>query len=223
MTVTIIKNLLSATQIDTIESQLPYVDWADGKDTAHGVTKNRKSNNQSVKPDNTLNEINSIIVKALSGNPTIKNEFMPVHILYPMLNKHKEGDFYGNHIDRPYRTLGKSNSYARCDVSCSVFLSDGYEGGKLAIHQGGQTVRVKLDKGDAVIYPTSYLHEVEKVTKGERICAVTWLQCAIGDDYKRQIVADAKKMCDLLAKTGAHPDMQALASKIWNNLIRKWM
>jgi PKHD-type hydroxylase len=79
---------------------------------------------------------------------------------------------------------------------------------------------VKLKKGDAVLYPSGYLHEVKKITKGVRICAVTWIQSGIRDEQKRDIIFDLLKLGNKLAKSDL--ETQNLVSKIRNNLTREW-
>ena len=52
--------------------------------------------------------------------------------------------------------------------SISFNLNDGYEGGEFKFFNGNHTI--SLNKGDALIFPADYfwVHEVSKVTKGER-------------------------------------------------------
>jgi predicted 2-oxoglutarate/Fe(II)-dependent dioxygenase YbiX len=52
--------------------------------------------------------------------------------------------------------------------SISFNLNDNYEGGEFKFFNGNYTI--PLNKGDALIFPADYfwVHEVTKVTKGER-------------------------------------------------------
>ena len=222
--ITVIPNLIPKHRFKFIEEKLKEIEWTDGTLTAHGSAKNRKRNSQSLKPSEALNKINALVLSAIRENKTITNIITPTEILYPMLNRHEMGEFYGKHIDRPVRYLTKKDKYFRADVSCSVFLSDkeSYEGGELVIHHGATTQKVKLNKGDAVLYPTSYLHEVKEVTKGERVCAVTWMQCAIADSNEREMVADIFKLNNLVATATDDENIHGLASKVYNNLFRKF-
>lgn len=224
MTVKIIKGLLSPEKLKLIDDSLNEICWEDGVKTAHGVAKDIKKNNQCIKPSPELNVINRVILDSVKENKNIQNTILPIDILYPMLNKHSEGYYYGKHIDRPLRYKPKQDSYFRCDCSMTVFLSDkdSYEGGELVLYDNDAVHKIKLDKGDAVIYPTNFIHEVKEVKSGQRICAVTWIQSAIRDNYERSIVADAYHLTHVVAKLTRDPEANALASKVWSNLNRKW-
>ena len=58
----------------------------------------------------------------------------------------------------------------RSDLSCTIFVADpgSYEGGELAIVAGNQTVAFKGGAGEAIVYPSTLLHEVAPVRSGER-------------------------------------------------------
>jgi PKHD-type hydroxylase len=219
MTIRIIRNLISADDLKLIDGKLEKIDWADGKDTAHGVIKDVKSNQQSINPCESKNFINNLIINAFMRHNFVQNVIMPIHVLYPFLNRYKDGDHYGQHIDRPVRIVN-AKDHVRCDLSMTVFLNDDYEGGELMIYNGDSNTAVKLKKGDAVLYPSGYLHEVKKITKGVRICAVTWIQSGIRDEQKRDIIFDLLKLGNKLAKSDL--ETQNLVSKIRNNLTREW-
>jgi len=220
MTIKIIRNLISAENIKLIEDQLVNIEWEDGKETAQGAAKGIKSNLQCLKPSAPLNVINQIILDAFSKNVFVQNVIIPVNVLYPFLNSYENGGFYGQHIDRPIRYLEKSKKFSRSDLSVTVFLNDVYEGGELVIYDGDSSTAVKLNKGDAVIYPSGHLHEVKPVTSGKRICAVSWIQSGIKDGNKREVIYDLLKLGNKLSKSDI--ETQNLVSKIRNNLTREW-
>jgi len=222
MSIKIIKNFLNVDQLKFIDEKIKGIEWEDGKNTAHGLAKSVKDNEQSVKPTEAMNQINKTVLDAVANNGYIQNIIIPVNVIYPMLNSHGEGKYYGKHIDRPMRYLPKSGKYVRCDLSMTVFLSNPseYEGGELVIYDGDSTNKVKLNKGDCVIYRSGQLHEVAKVTKGNRTCAVTWMQSAIRDEEQREIILDLLKLGNALSDSNI--EIQNLVSKVRNNLTRKW-
>lgn len=224
MTIRVIPNLISPEHLKIIDDKLQYVTWKDGKSTAHGAAKDVKNNLQSIEQSMVLDIINKIVVNAIKNSGYIENLIIPTYVIYPMLNKHEKGDYYGRHVDRPMRKLVKEDKRVRCDLSISVFLTDKteYEGGELHILEGDVTHKVKLNKGDAVIYPTSYIHEVKEVTEGSRICSVTWIQSAIADAAKRDVIFDIVKLGNILAEKGLDAETQTLLSKVRNNLTRQW-
>ena len=116
------------------------------------------------------------------------------------------------------------SSSARCDVSVTVFISDmaDYAGGELVIHSPFRLQEVKLPAGSAVVYPSSTLHEVAEVTRGERLVAVTWIQTLLRDERQREIVshlARIRQKLDALAPDAPETD---LAHQTYDNLLRMW-
>ena len=88
----------------------------------------------------------------------------------------RQGMAYGKHVDNAL--MGPKGGRERSDVSITVFISDidEYDGGELVIHSPFGVQEVKLPSGSVVVYPSSSLHEVTEVTRGERLVAVTWAQ-----------------------------------------------
>lgn len=78
----------------------------------------------------------------------------------------------------------------RADLWVTVFLNPpgDYEGGELVVHSGTLTERIKLEQGDAVIYPASNFQNVLKVSKGARWTADAAIQSVIRDDDERQVL-----------------------------------
>lgn len=75
---------------------------------------------------------------------------------------YNEGDYMERHIDN-------ENKKHRVQ-SCSILLTDGFEGGDLIID--GEIAH--MEKGDAIIFNPSQPHEVTKVTKGTRVALAVW-------------------------------------------------
>ena len=48
--------------------------------------------------------------------------------------------------------------------------------------------QVKLPAGDLILYPSTSLHQVLPVTRGERVCSFFWSQSQIRDDAKRALL-----------------------------------
>jgi PKHD-type hydroxylase len=106
-----------------------------------------------------------------------------------------------------------------------LFLSDpeDYDGGELVIEEqyGGQAV--KLAAGDMVLYPSSSLHQVTPVTRGQRVCAILWMQSAVADATARSMLFDLDQSIQSLSRGRAKddPDIDRLIH-VYHNLIRRW-
>ncbi len=102
----------------------------------------------------------------------------------------------------PTRTPPSSSCPARrirSDLSCTIFLNDpkDYDGGALHIRLGDSDIRFKLQPGEAIIYPSDTLHEVEPVTKGERLVAITFIQSRIPDPFRRNMLFELNEVAAL--------------------------
>jgi PKHD-type hydroxylase len=82
---------------------------------------------------------------------------------------------------------------------------------------------VKLPAGDLVLYPSSSLHRVEPVTRGERVASFFWIQSLVRDDARRTLLFDMDLSIQRLAQATA-PDEPAIVSLTgtYHNLLRMW-
>jgi PKHD-type hydroxylase len=73
-----------------------------------------------------------------------------------------------------------------------------------------------------IVYPSTALHRVQPVTRGERLAAVGWAQSHIRDAARRELLFDLetarRRLFDRLGKT---EDLDLLA-KTAANLMRLW-
>lgn len=85
------------------------------------------------------------------------------------LLRYKESYHYKEHVDSVGQQLYR-------EVSCSIALNSGYDGGEFAFF-GGEKIYA-LEKGDILMFPSNFMypHAVLPVTKGERISIVTWFR-----------------------------------------------
>ncbi|MDP6414293.1 MAG: 2OG-Fe(II) oxygenase [Gammaproteobacteria bacterium] len=103
----------------------------------------------------------------------------------PIVSKYEKGMFCSWHIDNPI--IPGVGRPVRSDVLCTIFLSESadYDGGELVVLSLTGDVKIKLDRGDAVLYPFSYWHQVAEVTCGERLAILFWTQSMIADIGKQ--------------------------------------
>ena len=82
--------------------------------------------------------------------------------------------------------------------------------------------QVKLPRGGAVMYPSSTLHYVAPIMRGERIAAVTWVQSYVRDASRREILYDLDCIRRRLSKLEPDAEETNLAFKTYGNLLRMW-
>ena len=113
----------------------------------------------------------------------------------------------------------------RTDLSATLFLNEPeeYDGGELTIEGPFGAQAVKLAAGDMVLYPSSSLHQVTPVTRGERVCAIMWMQSAVADAAARALLFDMDQSIQALSVGRAKddPDIDRLIH-VYHNLLRRW-
>jgi PKHD-type hydroxylase len=82
---------------------------------------------------------------------------------------------------------------------------------------------VKLPAGAMVIYPTTALHRVAKVTRGQRLVCVGWARSLIRDPARRELLFDLDTARRRMFARGGKSADYDLVSKSLANLIRMWV
>ena len=191
--------------------------WQDGKKTAGSHAAKIKSNFQLDKNSKLSLELRDIVVDKLISNPLIKSFCLPSLIHGVMFTKSLSGNGYGMHVDNPYMPSGRS------DLSFTLFLNEpaNYEGGSLCIQTINETKQIKLSAGEIIIYPSTKIHSVSQVEKGERFVCVGWIQSYVQSNEDRNFLfgldAGAKA---LLAKHGRSDELD-LIFQAYSNLLRR--
>lgn len=216
-----IPNVLGANELKRIRDWMAEAEFVDGKATAGFRAKRVKNNEQAARTDNDREEIDKIILDALRRHEEFGRVTMPRKIQRPLLSRYKPGMEYGLHVDD---ALMGSNGQFRTDVSVTVFINQpyDYEGGELEIHSPFGIETVKCPAGSAITYPSSTLHRVVPLTKGERMVAVTWIQSNVRDPHHREILHDLHRVRRKLAKSHESAEETDLAFKTYANLLRLW-
>ncbi len=173
----------------------------------------------------TARKLGERILAALTRNLLFISAAVPLRIFPPLFNRYRPGQFFGEHVDNCIRGDGLTGLRIRTDLSVTLFLSepDEYEGGELIIDDYYGSHRVKLPAGHLVLYPSTSLHMVTPVTRGERICSFFWLQSMIKDTHARRMTFDLDlAIQELVSRLGRNdPEVRRLTN-IYHNLIRYW-
>ena len=211
-------SLLNDEEIKTIKKDLNFSnkEWEDGKKTAGKQAAEVKNNLQLNRNSEISRKNSGFIVKKLLTNTLIKSFALPKKIHGIMFTKSSSGMRYGRHIDNAYMSSG------RADLSFSIFLNkkNNYEGGELVIENINTENKFKLDEGEIIIYPSTYLHSVEEITKGERLVCVGWIESYVKSIEEREYLFDIDAGArGMLAKHGRSDELD-LIFKSYSNLLR---
>lgn len=216
-----IEGLLSSDELTRLRDLISKADFQDGVVSASDAASKVKKNLQ-IRPEDSVEaqQASAILMQAFSRNVTLQSSIMPKAILPPLLSKYEEDMTYGLHVDSP---LMGTQFTIRTDVGMTLFLSepDSYDGGELQVITEAGDRLFKLPAGDAVIYPTTKLHQVLPVKSGVRLAAVTWMQCAVRDPENRSILNTLRKSAESVSRHGLDNEHLAL-QQLYANLLRRW-
>ena len=211
--------ILQEEEVDQIVDKLKKdnIGWQDGKKSAGSHAAKVKNNLQLDKNSNTSLELTNKIRNILSKDLLVKSFAIPRKFHGIMFTRASKGQSYGFHIDNAYMSSGRS------DLSFTLFLTKNneYDGGELSFQtlQGSQYI--KLKPGEIIIYPSTSLHSVQEVKRGERLACVGWIQSYVANNEDRNnlfgLDAGAR---GLLAKNGRSPELD-LIFQSYSNLLRR--
>lgn len=220
-----IPDVLTQQQVSDLRHTLDHTPcWIDGKQSAGAQAQSIKNNLQVDVQSKEYQHIAPFILHALKQQAMLQSAALPRHILMPMLNCYQDAGNYGNHVDNAVQYSSETGQPVRTDVSITLFLSnpDEYEGGELVVEDSYGTHEVKLNAGDAILYPATSLHRVEPVTAGKRIAAFTWIQSMVKDDWQRTMLFNLDMtIMQLRQKYGETEEAISLTSH-YHNLLRQW-
>ena len=213
-----IENLLNAEQLQQIKTISNQAAFDDGKKTATQAARQVKNNLQIDAQSQSAMALQQIILASLNQSSLFRNATF-IKNVYPFLfSKYTEGMEYGWHVDSPLM-----GNMMRTDIAITIFLNnpDEYEGGELELQTPSGTQLYKLPAGSAVCYPCTQLHQVKKVTKGERRVAVSWIESMVKNSEQRKILFDMQQCIEVLLQNQQTEQANTL-QQIHSNILRMW-
>jgi PKHD-type hydroxylase len=182
---------------------------------------NKAKQNEQLHEQAAYQRSAKIVLDGLNRSPEFHEFAFPTQVAPPLLTRYKPGMHYGAHADAAYLTL--PHGTVRSDLSCTIFLNEpeSYEGGSLHIRYADASIRFKLLPGQAIVYPSDTLHEVEPVTSGERLVAITFIQSRVKDPFQRSMLFELNEVAALEGNNMSQENFSRL-QLIQANLLRYW-
>ena len=190
--------------------------WEDGKKTAGSHASKVKNNLQLNRNSEVSKKYSQLVKKRILENQLIKSFSLSKIIHGIMFTKSSQNMGYGRHIDNPFMSTGRS------DLSFTISLTnkENYEGGELVIETINSEKEFKLNAGQIIIYPSTYLHSIKEVKNGERLVCVGWIESYIKSIEEREYLFDLDAGAKgLLAKYGRSDELD-LIFKSYSNFLR---
>ena len=217
-----IKGILDQDQLTVAHRLIAAGQYADGSTSAGLAARRVKQNEELALNTAQQSDLNNLVMGSLVKNPVYRSAAIPLKVAAPYYARYTQGMSYGEHVDDPI--MGQGGELYRSDVSVTIFLNnpDDYDGGELVIQTPFGEQQVKLPAGDAVIYPSSSVHRVAEVSRGERLVAVSWIQSVVREAEKRALLHDLNLARETLLREQPDAEVTSQVNHSYINLVRMW-
>jgi PKHD-type hydroxylase len=213
-----ILQLLTDAEVQECQRIAATAPFVDGRITnPHNTAKQ----NEQLHEAQAFQKSSQLLLQAFTRSEEFRDFAFPVLVAPPFLTRYRPGMQYGFHTDAAF--LRSPLGELRSDLSCTIFLNspENYEGGSLHVRYGDSDMRFKLRPGEAIVYPSDTMHEVEPVTKGERLVAITFIQSRIQDPFRRNLLYDLNEVA-ALEGLNMRPENYMRLQLVQNQLLRYW-
>jgi PKHD-type hydroxylase len=214
-----IKDFLTADEVARLRDLAARVQFVDGRiSNPHNQSKN---NLQASEADPHYTESSKIVAAAFARSAPFRDFAFPRHVAPPLLARYEVGMTYGVHADTSHMRFG--NDLHRSDLSATVWLNPpaSYDGGELVVHLGTRPVVIKGEAGSLIVYPSTQLHEVTPVRRGQRLVSITFIESLIPDEFLR---TQLYELNEVAALEGLKMDWgnRVRLEAVRYNLLRLW-
>lgn len=210
-----IENVLGDEDLTRVRGEIAHLAFHDGKSTAGAAAKAVKNNTQANGDDSIA--ILDFVRKALDANSAFQAAAQPRTYGPMLISRYGVGQEYGLHVDNAF--MGN----VRSDISFTLFLSDtaSYDGGALTLELPAGSQSIALPAGSLILYPSTSLHRVEPVTRGQRLAIVGWIESRVLHSEAREALFDlANVRASLENVSGVDPLIKLTLQKVQANLMR---
>lgn len=219
-----IPQVLDPEQLARARQILDSAEWVDGRVTAGHQSVRAKDNEQLPEGSPAARELGAMILGALQRSPLFISAALPLHVFPPLFNRYRGGQSFGTHVDNAIRQVPGTSHRIRTDLSATLFFRspDEYDGGELVVEDTYGVQRVKLPAGHMILYPSTSLHHVTAVTRGERVSSFFWIQSMVRNDADRSLLFDLDAA---IQRLGGDEESQRTAVQltgVYHNLLRRW-
>lgn len=215
-----IEDVLTPEEVAELRTLAAGAKFVDGRiSSPHSIVKD---NQQIDHQDKAYEASTRIMFAALQRNEPFRNFAFPAMVAPPLLARYEPGMKYGLHSDSPVMQIG--NRPLRSDISCTIFLNEPetYDGGALSVQLGTKQIEFKLKPGSAVVYPSTTLHEVTPVTRGERLVGITFIESQIPNAELRELLYQLDEVAALEGANMSWENRTRL-QYVRSNLRRIWV
>ena len=214
-----IKDFLTPEEVARLRELSLKVQFVDGRiSNPHNKAKNNLQANET---DPGYAESSRIVAAAFARSDAFRDFAYPRHVAPPLLARYEVGMAYGAHADVSHMRFG--DEVHRSDLSATVWLNDSasYDGGELVVYLGAKPAVFKGEAGSVIVYPSTQLHEVAPVRRGQRLVSITFIESLIPDEFQRTQLYELSEVAALEGLKMEWNNRVRLEA-VKNNLLRLW-
>lgn len=200
-------------------------DWVDGNVTSGAGAALAKRNRQLPEGGEAAVRARAAVQQALSRCGLFLSAALPHAIYPPLFNRYGAGEGFGDHVDNAIRVDPATGEQMRTDLSATLFLTDPaeYDGGELVIQGAFGSASYKLAAGHMLLYPSTSIHHVADITRGERISSFFWVESLVRENEARETLFDLDQSIQHLTVERGGGDSEVIRlTQIYHNLVRRW-
>ena len=214
-----INDFLKADEVARLRDLATRVTFVDGR--ISNPHNQAKKNLQASETDPLYAESSKIVADAFARSGPFRDFAFPALVAPPLLARYEVGMTYGAHADTAHMRFG--NQIRRSDLSATVWLTppQDYDGGELVVHLGTRPVVIKGQPGSVVVYPSTQLHEVTPIRRGQRLVSITFIESVIPDEFLRTQLYELNEVAALEGLKMEWSSRVRLEA-VKNNLLRMW-
>jgi PKHD-type hydroxylase len=214
-----LNDFLKPDEVARLREIATRVQFVDGRvSNPHNKAKNNLQANET---DPLYAESSRLVAAAFARSEPFREFAFPRNVAPPLLARYEVGMTYGAHADVAHMRFG--NEMHRSDLSATVWLNptDSYDGGELVVYLGTRPVVIKGEPGSVFVYPSTHLHEVTPVRRGQRLVSITFIESLIPDEYQR---IQLYELSEVAALEGLKMEWanRVRLDAVRNNLLRLW-
>ncbi|HVU02848.1 MAG TPA: Fe2+-dependent dioxygenase [Polyangiaceae bacterium] len=217
----LVPNVVPREVIAPLVEALRGAEFVDGRVSAEGAARSVKHVLQLPRGSAIGESGGDAIQRALLASPEFVAAVEPLRVVRPQLMRYDAGMGYGPHHDAP---IFPEWPRVRADVAVTVFLNDPdeYSGGDLVVDTPEGRVSCRGPAGSALVYSAGQRHSVERVTRGSRFVAVTWVQSLLRSAEQRALLHRLGRTTARIEQNGGTPEDVEALREIHAALLRGW-
>jgi len=211
-----IADVLDEAELAAVSEACQRVSFEDGRSTAGSGAAGVKRNLQAVPED--AKGVLRMVKDRLARHPLVRAAALPKRFVRLTVSRYEAGMAYGLHTDN---ALIRG---CRTDLSFTLGLDSGagWAGGELVLVDDSGERAWKIEPGQVLLYPASYLHRVEPVARGVRLVVVGWITSRVRSAACREMLFDLYRSVRFERESNGKTEQYDRLERTRQNLLRRW-